>query len=69
MTLDARERESYWESTLHFELIPGKTFGTQPWFIILCQLLYLAVLYYLTVYMEKRQPLKIQKLAALHKFE
>jgi len=60
--------ESYWHSTINFHLIPGKTFGTQWWFIGFSVIGYLLSLYYLTKFMEKRPPYKMKTFALIHKF-
>ena len=51
-----------------FEVIPGKTFATQPWFIAGSIIGYLASLYFLTLYMERRQPIKLKMCTAVHKY-
>lgn len=68
MDSDVEKKESWWESTKHFEVIPGETFGTQPWFVGLSIVVYLATLYFLTKWMENRPAYKLNKITALHKF-
>lgn len=68
MAVSTEEDGGWWESTKYFEVIPGETSGTQPWFIALSIVGYLASLYFLTDYMEKRQPIKLKMVTAIHKF-
>lgn len=60
---------SFWESTKTFEVNPGKTFATQPWFIAASVIGYLASLVLLSKYMERRQAIKVKTFTAVHKFD
>ena len=59
--------ESWWEKTKDFEVIPGTTFATQPWFIVLAVLFYHCSLVLLSNYMENREAYKLRMVTAVHK--
>ena len=60
--------ESWWEKTKDFEVIPGTTFGTQPWFIVFSVLFYHVSLVLLSNYMEKKEAYKLRMFTAVHKY-
>ncbi|KAH7822679.1 fatty acid elongase [Monocercomonoides exilis] len=61
-------QESWWEATKHFEFKVGVTPFTQPWFIAMSMILYLAGLYFGTKYMENRPAYKLRMFTAIHNF-